>query len=316
MKNVFSLCGTVGQNTGAIDCDVVRGNPQIIIAGSKSFAPADYATAAAFKSAFLAAMKLATGSADKLFPFPVIQTVTDKTEAAKEGTLGYGLKVKLLRSKQGYEFDVLAGSALEKKLIAFDGQVVPLTIFDDKFQLWGVSDDDGNFSGANYLVGVEPRGFGDANNPKTTKISISIVDAADFVENASVVLTTIAASELRGLLDVTMTERAAHTANVFHIKTEIITAVLGGNINVYEKYADQLDDAALWTAENAATGAAIPITGVAKDATNKCFDVTLDNTAYTALAAGAKIEINLASPATLDAADVAGIEGTGVVCTK
>jgi hypothetical protein len=60
-------------------------------------------------------------------------------------TLGYGTQIKLLRSKPGYEFDVLAGSSLEKKLIAFDGKQVPLFILDDQSNVWGVQDADGNF---------------------------------------------------------------------------------------------------------------------------------------------------------------------------
>lgn len=316
MPNVLSLCSTVGANTGAIDCDITRGNPQVLIAGSKVFNSADYATQAAFKAAFVAAMKLATGSSDKLFPFPVIQGVADKTEAGKEGTLGYGLKVKLLRSKPGYEFEVLAGSALEKALIKFDGKALPLFIFDDQGQVWGTADDDGNFSGATYLIGVEPRGFGDASNAKSTKITISIVDSTDFVENAAVVQSTIVASELKGLNDVTLSERAAHTSNVYHIKAEVITAALGGNINIYDKYPDAIASAGVWTAKNATSGAAITLTSVAKDTTHKCWDVTVDSTEHTALATGAKILFNLADPATLDAADIVGIEGTGVVCTK
>jgi hypothetical protein len=316
MSNVLSLCSTVGANTGAIDCDITRGNPQVIIAGSKTFAPADYATQAAFKAAFQSALKLAAGSSSKLFPFPPIQGVSDKTEAGKEGTLGYGLKVKLLRSKPGYEFDVLAGSALEKALIKFDGKALPLFIFDDQGQIWGTADDAGNFSGATYLIGVEPRGFGDANNAKVTKITISIVDATDFVENAAVIQSTIVASELKGLNDVTLSERAGHTAGVFHIKAEVITAALGGNINIYDKYPDEIAAAGVWTAKNVATGAAITITGVAKDTTHECWDVTVDATMYAALGAGDKILFNLADPATLDAADIVGIEGTGVVCTK
>jgi hypothetical protein len=108
------------------------------------------------------------------FPFPVIQGVNDKTEAAKYGTLGYGLQVKLMRSKPGYEFDVIAGSALEKRMMAFDGSIVPFFVLDDNvnYNMWGVQDSSGNFKGAKYLVGIEPRGWGDAQNAKVTKSDI------------------------------------------------------------------------------------------------------------------------------------------------
>jgi hypothetical protein len=66
----ISLCSTVGQNTGGIDCDVERGNPQVLIPGSASFSPSDYVDATTFEAAFTDKIKQANGTADKLFPFP------------------------------------------------------------------------------------------------------------------------------------------------------------------------------------------------------------------------------------------------------
>lgn len=121
----ISLCSLTGENTGSVDCDVKRGNPQVLIAGSAVFATADYVDSTTLEAAIIAKIKQSKGVATKLFPFPNIQGVTDKTEAPKYATLGYGLQIKLLRSRPGYEFDVDAGSALEKKLMAWDGKQVP-----------------------------------------------------------------------------------------------------------------------------------------------------------------------------------------------
>lgn len=317
--SVFSICGGVLNNTRGIDCDVTRGNPTMIIPGSAIFAPSAYASTATFQTNFQAKIKQSSTAIDKLFPFPVIQGTTDQTEAAKYGNSGYGLKVKLLRSKQAYEFQVLAGSTLEKKLIAADGKIIPLFIFDDQDNLWGKKDTSLNFSGVNYLVGVEPRGFGDAQNAKFTTITISIVDAADFTENAAVADTSFSSSDLQGQLDAILSEVAAHSTNVYKIGAKVPTVVLGQSVDIHAiaAYASTLASSSMWVAKTGATfGTTMTITSVVDDPTDGGWTVTLDSTAYTALASGAQIKLNLVDVATLDAAGVTGIEGTYLILTK
>jgi hypothetical protein len=279
----ISICSQVGQNTGGIDCDVERGNPLALIPGSASFSPADYVDSTTLEIAVLSKINQSSGVADKLFPFPTIQGVTDRTEAARYGTLGYGLQVKLLRSKQGYEFDVLAGTSLESRLMAFDGKQVPFFILDDNtnFNLWGVRDSSQNFKGATYLVGVEPRGFGDAQNPKTTKITLSIVNPKDFTENAAVAPTSFAADDLKGLNDVILKEPAAHASNVYYIKAYVPSVIVGNGLDVTSQFGALLANVSLWAAFTGATFATtLAITSVTYDATNKRLVFTFDSTAY------------------------------------
>lgn len=312
----ISLCGLVGENTGRIDCDILRGNPLMIVAGSAIFDSGDYADSDTLKAAFLDRLKRNTGDSEKLFPFPVVQGTTDQTEAAKYGTLGYGLKSKLIRSKPGYEFDVIAGSSLEKKLIKFDGQELPLFIFDDKFQIAGRLDTDGNWLGAKWLVGVEPRPYGDAQNAKSTKITISLVDSADFVENAAFFLSDFSTADLVGLKDAVASEFAANSTNVFKIGYKIPTAILNGDINIFDTYGTAIA-ALTFTAKTGATFATtLAITSVAVDNTLKCLTVTFDSTAFTALASGAKIKLIPPTAAVLDAADVTGIELATIIVDK
>jgi hypothetical protein len=150
-----SLCGSAGyENTGQVACDLERGNPIMILGGGATFSPADYADQATMDAAIIAKLKLANGNSQKLYPFPVIQGTADQTEAAKYGTLGYGLRFKLVRSKPSYEFDVLAGSSLEKRLMSFDGETVPLLILDDKNQMAGKKDNANYFLAADWQIGV------------------------------------------------------------------------------------------------------------------------------------------------------------------
>ncbi len=313
----FSICGLVGGNTGSIDCDVTRGNPTQLIFGSAAFAAASYVDSATLKAAFLTKIKQAGTATDKLFPLPVIQGVSDKTEAAKYGSLGYGLQVKLLRSKPGYEFDVIAGSSLEKQLIKWDGKVVPVFIFDDQDNIWGVLDENSKFQGAEYLVGVEPRGFGDAQNPKTTKITISVVDSKDFTENSKFASVSFSTNDLAGLVDVELYETTTHSSNVYKIGARIKTDNLISTINVHDTYATELASSSVWEAFTGATyGTSLAITSVANDTTNGGWTVTFDNTAYGALSSGAKIKFKMKDPATLDAASVIGIESGNIILTK
>lgn len=317
--SVFSICGQVAANTGTVDCDVVRGVPASIIVGSGSFLTSDYATSAGFKTAFLQKIKKANTASDKLFPFPVIQGTTDKTVAAKEGNLGYGLRVVLLRSKPGYEFDVLAGSSLEKKLMKFNNKTIPVYVFDDASNIWGVVNSVGTFSGALYLLTVEPRGFGDGQNPQTTKISISIIDSKDFTENSKFASTDFTTSDLTGLLDAVLFITAANATNVYHIGAKILTDALNSFVDVHANsvYATGLAASANWVAKTGTTFATtLAITSVADDATNGGWTVTFDSTAYTALASGVQIKLNFTDPATLDAAGITGIEGNYIIITK
>jgi hypothetical protein len=311
-----SLCGSAGyKNTGAIACDIERGVPVMMIVGGGTFSTGDYADSTTMDAAIISKLKLSQGNSQKLYPFPVIQGNTDKTEAAKFATLGYGLQIKTVRSKPGYEFDVLAGSTLEKKLMSFDGKNVPVLILDDKKQMWGKKDGAANFLGAEYQVSVEPRGFGDAQNAKSTKISISIVDSQDFTENAYAYVTGLGTSSLTGLKDVTMS-KLSNATNVHKIQLKIETAMLGNDLNIYDDYAAAIA-ALTFTAFTGATfSTSLTITSVAVDAALKALTVTFDSTAYTALSAGAKIKLVPPTSTVLDTASVTGIEISDLIITK
>jgi hypothetical protein len=314
----FSLCGSVGANTGAIKCDRRRGIPKKIIIGSAEFDSDDYASASTFDAAFLASFELATGDASKLYPFPEITGVADKADANKESTLGaFGPKVVLIEGKPAYEFDVIAGTTLEKFLRRFNGQQVPVFIVDDANAIWGKLDSNDVFVGCDALIFTAPHKYGDGSNGQTTKVSISFVSAGDVYDSAAFIETGLSISDMVGLLDVTLYEYTAHASNVHKMKGKIETSSPGTVLDLYDSFADELAAAGVWVAHTGATyGTALAITSVAKNTSNKGWDITFDSTAYTALATSTKIKIDLADPATLSAADVTGIEGVAVIAVK
>jgi hypothetical protein len=312
-----SLCGSSNfKNTGAIPCDITRGLPIMIIPGGAEFPEEEYANVATMDAAFIGKMKLDNGDSQKLYPFPVIQGNTNQTEAAKFGTLGYGLREKLVRSKPAYEFDVKAGSQLEKQLMSFDGQTIPLFIFDDKSQVWGVKNSGLDFVGAKWQIGVEPQPYGDGQNSVATKITISIIDSRDFVENAFVhVSQDLLTSNMTGLIDIQLTY-ISNTANVFKIGLFIPTTKLDEQLNVYDEYGADIAalDFTAWGGDN--FNEEVPVTSSAIDATLKALTVTIDTAAWTALPIGGSIELRGPTVAELDAADVNGYEIIPIVLTK
>lgn len=312
----FSICGVGGANTGAIKCDRRRSIPKKIIIGGAEYQAADYASQSVFDAAFLADFKLAAGSSTKLFPFPEITGVTDKTEASKESTLGaFGPKVTLIEGRYAVEFDVIAGVTLEKQLRKFNGQQMPVFILDDSNALWGKIDSNGVFSGCDALIFTTPHKFGDGANGQTTKVSISFVSAADTYDSAAFVETGLSGSDMVGLLDAEVS-KISNASNIYEMGIEIETAGAGVSLNVYDNFSTELANASLWKATVVATGVDHTITSVAANATTKGWTVTLDSTQYTALAAGAKVQIELVDPAALDAADVVGIESVATIVTK
>lgn len=315
---MWSLCGSVGANTGAVKCDRRRGIPKKITIGSKTFDSDDYASASTFDAAYLAALKLATGDADKLYPFPEITGVTDSTEANKESTLGaFGPKITLIEGRPAYVFDVIAGTALEKELRKFNNQQVPVFIHDDASAIWGMLTSAGVFQGTDVLVHTTPHKFGDGQNGQTTKVSLSFINSGDLYDSAAFIETSLSLSDFVGLLDVTLAEYAAHASNVYKIKGYVKTASPGTTLNLYDQFSTELANTALWTAFTGASfTTALAMTSMAINSGNKGWDITFDSTAHTALSTGAKIKINLADPTTLDAADVTGIEGVAVIATK
>jgi hypothetical protein len=312
----LSLCGSIDLNTGAIACDQRRGRPLLLVFGAATLQTTDYADTATSDAFFLAKVKLARLSANKLYPFPVIQGMTDKTEAAKYGSLGYGLQLKLLRSRAGYEFDMIPGTAQEKQMIKLDGQTIPVRIYDSNKIIWGSANTAGVASGINVLVGVEPGGFEDSQNPKTTKVTISFIDGADGCENLFGIPTALLTSDFKGLNDVTLTEKSAHATNVYHIKGEIKSAIAGRTVNLASNFGSTLASSSMWVATVVATGVPHTITSVAVNSAGDGYDITLDTTQFGALSAGDKIDINLAAPSVLDAAGVTEVEGIKVRVTK
>lgn len=315
---ILSLCGNVGANTGPIACDVRRGVPKIPILGGAVFSPADYASSETFKAALLEAVNLPTGDSGKMYPFPEIQNVVNNTEANTIGTTGSGLQIPLREGRPSYTFGVIIGTNLEKQLRKFNGSVVPVMMVDANNNVWGSLDSNQNFKGTSALIYVSPKPYSDGSSIDTeyALVTMSFISAAEFADFAAFVKVDFNIGELEGLLDVALIE-ISNVANVYKIGVEYPNAQLGGNLNIYDLYSAELAAAGLWKAY---TGplltTPLTITSVAVDATLEAWTVTLDSTAYAALASLVKIKLELTTPALLLADDIVGIESIPLIITK
>lgn len=314
--SVISFCASSGGNTGRIDCDTKRDNPKVMLVGSAEFSPSEVATSAAFQTALLDRLKRAEGDSEKLYPFPLIEGVTDNTEANKEATLGNGRKIVLSEGRPGMTFDCEIGVTQEKAIRRFNKSTLPVFIFDESKNVWGRENAAGNFVGQDAQLFTKGTGFGDFNNATLAKISVNFISASDFFDDAAYVSTDFSTTDLEGLLNVVLAE-ISHASNVYKIKGYVKNANLGNNVNIYGSYPDALASAGLWVAKTGSTfQTTLTLTSVAKDTALEAYTVTFDSTAFTALSSGAKIKLSLAAPSVLDAADVVGIESVPLIITK
>lgn len=311
----ISLCASSVANTGVIQCDVAPGIPAALYVWNDSKAIATI-SGAAFQPFLETASKLPKADSGKLFVFPIIQDVADKTGANKTGTLNLGFTTVLLEGKPAYDFKVFAGQSLVPQLRKFNNQNVRLLILDENNRVWGVKSGT-NFTGAQAKLFTGGLKFATGQNVEegVVTISASFLNSAELNDDAAFG-EVVSSANIKGLIDVTLTV-SDHTSNVWQIKGNIFTAKIGESILLYDLYSTQLALASLWTAKTGANfSTTLAITSVATDNANGRWVVTFDSTAYAALATGAKIRLNLAAPALLDAADVVEIEGVYVELTK
>lgn len=321
-----NLCSTVGGNTGGVGCDGKRKVPKKILVGGKQFTSTEYADSDSLQTAILAAINLANGDSNKLFPFPEIGEVAINTEADTTGSLALGPVRVLRKGRPSYTYSVEIGHYQFQKLLAFDKKTVPVFTFDDASQLWGYravsasnTPNTNVFKGELAYISVSGNGFEDGANATAgvATISISYLSFDDFhLRGTYGFLPNLAAGDMSGLLDVMLSEPAAHTTNAYKVKVSIPLPKLGSDLNLYDEYSAILA-AATWTAGTGANYATpLTITSVAVDATLKCLTVTFDSTMYTALAGGTKIKLTPPSVATLVAASMVGYEIGTIILLK
>jgi hypothetical protein len=213
-----------------------------------------------------------------------------------------------------------------ENLLRFDNKTVPVFTIDDGNQVWGYRAKAASntlntnvFKGERAKITISGNGFTDSANVETGQcfVTVSYLSIDDFEKRATYMeLPDFSSGDVAGLVDVMLFEPQAHASNVHKVGMRIVVPELAGDLNPFDEHGAAIA-AMTWTAFTGATYAtSLVITSVAVDNTLKCFTVTFDSTAYTALASGAKIKLVPPTAAVLDAGDVTGLEIGYIILTK
>lgn len=323
--SIVNSCSTVGSNLGDVSCQGRRETPSMFMVGGKQFSASEYVDPDTLQAAIVAATKLSTGDSNKLYSFPIINKVTNATEANTKGSLALGPVVRLKKGRPAYTFVMQDLTQFQyENLLAFDNKVIPLFMFDDSSQFWGfragVSNNVLNtnpFSGAIVRIEVSGNGWKDSENVETGQavVDISYLSISDFEKRASyMALPNFSTGDVEGLQDVSLIEPAAHVSNVHSLKAYIKVPQLSGDIDLGPRYGAALA-ALTWTGFTG-VGFATPLTLTSVAYTGGKLVLTWDSTAYTALAAATKIKVVPPTVTVLDTADITEIEIGSITLVK
>lgn len=311
-----NVCGTLGANTGKPTCDVALGSIKyILLTQGKEFTEAELTNATTLKAAITAAMKEVRGTSDKVYLFPYVNESEDNSGDAVTGSLADGFEKTLLDAVPKYiTRSGAVGYAQNQAMCAFNGFSGKMYIIDSNNRFaYRIKTDNGSKGFAVGDVYTNPPKFGNTAAINTVQTRVTFASADELKLPAiGLVQLDFNITDLVNIEDVAMVEKAAQATNVFTIGGKTVY----GSADIYDAYDDALNATARWVVTNLTTNAAMTLTSVAKDATNKGWDITVDSTEYTALASGTRISINIADPATLSAAGVDGIEGVAIIYTK
>lgn len=313
--SALSLCSTSVANTGELACDKSRGVLKKLFIFNGAVAEADYTDEAELFAKLVANSKLSKSDSNKIFVINEAQEIADASESNVEGTLGLGFKTTIREGKPAYTVKFFAGADLLKRLRTFNNQSVRILEWDANSTIWGTK------SGTNF-VGFQAKLFFSGNKLATGQnveegvvtMTISILSTSEYFDNPYWAALTGNIEDIVPLIDVPMAF-VSNSSNVHQISMKIADSNLVSDFNIYDDYMD-LIDAQTFTAASGAGDPATPltITSIAKNATLKTLAVTYDSTEYTA--ATGNIKLIPPTPATLDGADITGIEILPVTYAK
>ncbi len=307
-------CITDAGNTGVGQCffDPTK------IAGAfltpKGFTiPASALADSAALLAFLQAATAADNKAERIYPIMNFVQVEDNSSGMQKQTFQYGDEAPVRDGINSWTYQFRKGglSLLQKLRLFNKSTAYDFLFFDDKNTIIGTQGlDNTNAAGVKAI----PSMYFWAHQWKANTGAAVAEYKVEFAFLPQYINEYVAWAEagvdimsnVSGLIDVTLAGVSGGSSGVFEIEA------VGGGANLGDLYDDVLNDASLWTAKNTATGAAITISGVTYDATDKRFVLTLATTAPPYPASGT-ITFNLAAPSVLAAAGVVGYESAGSI---
>lgn len=292
------FCGADVANVGVCECFF---DPKLIIGAIAVPKGKVFTNAELLDANIVATMNAAISAAkvSRIFPFQGFVAITDNTEDPTQQTFGYGGIQTVREGNYNWLFQITAGglnaSNARRTFNGLTGKFAFL-FFDSQNTLFGTSklDANGNYGMAGVPmedIYTQPWRASDGTN--VTNYSTRFTFRPPFInENISfkkVATTTLMLTELNGLEDIELTIVEADEVE----DTVLITAATDcGSTDLYDLYADELNQAGAWVVKDA-SGAAITVT-VSKDDAAKGWLLT-----YTTADVTDGDTITLAAPAVL-----------------
>ena len=301
-----NISTTLGGNTGKTAGDVRMGRPKaFLFTRAKEFTEAERADSESFEAALEAAMLLSRTSLNKVFPFSGFREADGGVGDPNVGTLGDGYEEVLNESLPKFTLKHTAGVAQTQSLVAFNGWNDKVFVVDDKNILWGVKTSGNGVKG--FSVGslyANPPAFGNTGAINVNLVKITFGTLEEFKSGLVALKLDFNVTDLVSIVDVQLEEvdDAAGYAFTIGAKTKY------AGTDIYESFADLLAVTGAWKITKVSDGSNVAVDTVTKDATNKGWVVTADDT--TPIATGTELKIELVDPTALAAlgTPVEGIE--------
>lgn len=318
--SITLLCAEKGINGGTIDCAPKPGVAKFLAVWGGKLTAAQLALGyATCKAALIADSKKSKFSSSKLVLFPVIRELTSKKENNTEAKLADGFSQITREGVPAYEMKVVVDMYLAAQLRKLNNEPIHYGFVDDKNLFLGTMNIDGDFlgrAGKLFVDGIDVHGYSQVNGE--TMIQLQADNAYETFDLAKAIQLDKSPVQLFSQLkDVQLYETATAASNVLKISAKVDSPIATTVLDFYEDYGASAisSNAALWKITNMETGANVTVTGVAPNA-GGYIAVTVNSSAYTALAAGDRLFVEFVAPETLAAALVVGIEGVGCIHTK
>lgn len=303
------------------ECDF---DPALIAGAFLSYGK--YFTAAELASGLGAAIELATKAAaigDKLFPLHGFDDAEDASTARQIQTTGYGNEYESRAKKIKFRFGIFKGIGYQTSVKQHDKKAPALYLYDIKNRMLGWTNAAGDFLPfdlTQFLV--EEATILTGANAYSFKVEFGLTTNSQLLSSfAQVNLDSenYALSAVKGMKDVKLVTKVAVTVGG--------VVKINGEVGRTKENLRTLYGASLAEATGAAVvvkdpnGGLLASGAVTQDGATDSYVVTINNTAWTAAASGAKFTIKLAAMSVLNAAPISlpstvKIESDVLIVTK
>ena len=269
---------------------------------SKKFIAADMLNLTTFK-AKLQADCLDTDEADRIFPFFKFNSWTDKSTDSKTETSGYDEQRQVAYGKYAFEAGYWNGGlSLHANVFeGFNGSNYQCYLVDRDNVILGRKNSSGDLMPFTSTISFKPMTFGDGSKGANYSVFITLSNIEELNTTSQFGYMDCGANrtgrfdvaaEILGNWDVVVAVAANIAANV----TVTAKLLLNDNYNLYDYFADDLEEVTAWMINKVSDGSVVTISAVAKVAASKGWKLTH--------AFGGAVLIKMATPAILAATPI------------